>query len=111
MTRMQAGPRQRGSTTGSAICGSPIRDNGTTRVRHSVGVGGLSVFSPSLRAVWSKPVFFAFRVLGAELVSIELGPSQVPGDEKPGIEGGPGGSHEIGFVMGPDPVVVRGDRQ
>lgn len=57
--------------------------------------------------MWSKPVFFAFRILGAEVLSFELGPSQVPGDEKPKLEGGPGGVQEMGFVYHEDLVVAK----
>jgi hypothetical protein len=57
--------------------------------------------------VWSKPVFFAFRILGNEVVSVEFGPSQLPGEEKSKLEGGPGGSVDFGYVMRHEDVVVQ----
>lgn len=59
--------------------------------------------------MWSRPVFFAFRILGAEVCSVEFGPSQVPTDP-PKLEGGPGGSHEIGFVMDQMPIIAKNSR-
>lgn len=58
-------------------------------------------------AVSIRPFYFALYLLGAEVFAVKLGPEPAPADEARPIEGGGStGSHEMGFVMGPDPIII-----
>ncbi len=57
-----------------------------------------------------RPFYLAFYLLGAEVFAVKLGPDEPETAPRP-IEGGGGtGSQQMGFTMGPDPIVIAGDR-
>lgn len=56
-----------------------------------------------------RPFYFAFYLLGAEVFAVKLG-SEESEPAPRAIEGGGGtGSQQMGFVMGPDPIVIARD--
>jgi hypothetical protein len=59
--------------------------------------------------VLSRPFYFAFYLLGAEVFAVKLGPDE-PATAPRAVEGGGlTGSQQIGFTMGPDPIVIARD--
>lgn len=57
----------------------------------------------------ARPFYFALYLLGAEVFAVKLGPDEPVTVPRPIEGGGLTGSQQIGFTMGPDPIVIARD--
>lgn len=53
-----------------------------------------------------RPFYFALYLLGTEVFAVKLGPDEPATGPRPIEGGGATGSQQMGFTMGPDPIVI-----